>query len=261
LFNKDGGHRPGDKAARTGHRPSRWVNKMELKKMSIKFPKVRGERLIIIALAMILIAEVISTFWNLEKVGADGRFQFQIFLSNSLQMVGSLLLIVSLITTGIRKMRRTWPTFIGIAMLLIGLCLCAIPLLSVQMYKKIGRNLDEIQRPSFDKMEAMMKKSDLPANSRIKLSKMYAHEKYLYEGVIVSYVTETGEQTRYVPSKKDIEFRSLKSTTIKQWNDIGKGLPIVFWTWAGIAVISLSVGALSPIQKTTPNTRSDHDRA
>lgn len=225
------------------------MNKMESKKMSIKFPKVSGERLIIVALAMILIAEAITTFWNLEKVGADRRFQLQIFLSNSLQTVGSLLLIVSLITTGIRKMRRTWPSFMGIAMLLVGLCLCAIPLLSVQMYKKVGRNLEEIQRPNFDKMEAMMKKNDLPAVSRIKLSKMYARDKYLYEGAIVSYLTETGEQTLYVPTKEDIEFKNLKSTTTQQWQEIGKGLPIVFWTWAGIAVISLLVGVLSPIKK------------
>jgi hypothetical protein len=234
---------------------------MELKNMSIKYPKVRGERLIIVALAMILIAEMITTFWHLEKVGADGRFQIQIFLSNSFQMLGSLLLIVSLITTGIRKMRRTWPSFMGITMLIAGLCLCAIPLLSVQMYKKIGRNLEEIQRPHFDKMEAMMKRSDLPAVSRIKLSKMYARDKYLHEGAIVSYLTEAGEQTRYVPTKEDIKFKNLKSTTTQKWQEIGKGLPIVFWTWAGIVVISLLVGVLSPIKKTTPNTRSDHDRA
>jgi hypothetical protein len=234
---------------------------MELKKMNIKFPTVRGERLIIAALAMILVAEGITTFWHLDKVGADGRFQLQIFLSNSLQMFGSLLLIVSLITTGIRKNRNKWPSFTGIAMLLVGLSLCAIPLLSVQMYKKVGKNLEEIQKPNFDKMEAMMKKSDLPLKSRIKLSEMYARDKYLYEGVIVSYLTEAGEQTRYVPTKEDIEFKKLKTTTIQQWKDIGKGLPIVFWTWTGIAAISLLVGALSPIQKTTPNTRSDHDRA
>ena len=250
-----------DAARRPVKAEPRWVNKMELKKMRIIFPKISGERLIIVSLAMILIAQAITAFWSLEKAGADGRFQLQIYLSNSLQMVGSLLLIVSLITTGIRKMRRTWPSFMGLAMLLVGLCMCAIPLLSVQMYKKVGRNLEEIQRPNFDKMEAMMKKRDLPAESRIKLSKMYARDKYLYEGAIVSYLTEAGEQTRYVPTKEDIEFKNLKSTTTQQWQEIGKGLPIVFWSWAGIAVISLLVGVLSPIKKATPNTRSDHDRA
>lgn len=229
--------------------------------MNINFPTVRGERLIIAALAMILVAEGITTIWHLDKVGADGRFQLQIFLSNSLQMLGSLLLIVSLITTGIRKNRHKWPSFVGIAMLLVGLCLCAIPLLSVQMYKKVGKNLEEIQKPNFDKMEAMMKKSDLPLKSRIKLSEMYARDKYLYEGVMVSYLTEAGEQTRYVPTKEDIEFKKLKTTTIQQWKNIGNGLPIVFWTWTGIAAISLLVGALSPIQKKTPNTGIDADAA
>ncbi len=89
---------------------------------------------------------------------------------------------------------------------------------------------------------------------------MYARDKYLYEGVTVYYITENGEQARYVPSKEDIEFRNLQITTKQKWNNFNKRLPIVSWTWFGIAATSLLIGALTPIQKTAPNTGYDHDR-
>lgn len=226
----------------------------------MKFPKVRGERLIIIALSMILLAEVVSTIWNLESAGADRRFQLQFFLSNSLQNVGFLLLIVSLITTAIRKMRREGLSFTGIAMLLVGLVLCAIPLLSVQMYREIDKSFDENRRPNFLKMENMMKKGDLPDKARCLLSKMYAQDKYLYDGVIVTYLTEDGKEIKYVPTKEDIEFNNLNSVTTQRWQKIAEGLPAFFWSWVGITVLSLMVGVLSPI-RTTPSTGSKHGRA
>jgi hypothetical protein len=229
--------------------------------MTINFPKVRGERLIIAALAMILIVEAITTLCHLEKPGADGKFYFWVTLVDSLQSFGSFLLIVSLITTGIRKMRRSRSSFLGIAMLLIGLCLCAIPLLSVQMYKKIRKNIEELPKPHFDQMEAIMKKGDLPLDKRTKLSKMYAHDKYLYEGLTVNYLNDNGEEIRYIPTKEDIEFRNLNTTTIQSMKDISNRIPIITLTWITIPVISLLLGALTPIQKVTPNTRSDHDRA
>jgi hypothetical protein len=232
---------------------------MKIEKMTIKFPKVRGERLIIAALIIILITEAISTFWHLDKLGADEKFHLLIFLVDSLQSFGFFLLVSSLITTGIRKMRSAWSSLKGIAMLLIGLCLCAIPLLSVYMFKQFAREIEELPKPHFDQMEAMMNKG--PLNSRIKLSKMYARDKYLYEGVTVYYITENGEQMRYVPTKEDIEFRNLKITTKQNLNNVNKSLPIVSLTWFGIAAASLLMGALTPIQKTAPNTHSDHNRA
>ncbi len=229
--------------------------------MTIKFPKVRGERLIIAALAMILIAEAITTFCHLEKPGVDGKFHLLVSFVDSISWLGSFLLIVSLITTGIRKMRRSWPSFLGVAMLLIGLCLCAIPLLSVQMYKKISKNIEELPKPHFDKMEAIMKKADLPLDKRIKLSKMYAHDKYLYEGMTVNYITDSGKEARFVPTKEDIEFRNLKTSTMQGLKAISKSIPIITLTWIALPVISVLLGALTPIQKGIPNTRSDHDRA
>ena len=229
--------------------------------MTINFPKVRGERLIIAALAMILIAEAITTFCHLEKSGTDGKFHFLVSFVDSLLWLGSFLMIVSLISTGIRKMRRSWPSFLGVAMLLIGLFLCAIPLLSVQMYMKISKNIEELPKPHFDKMEAIMKKADLPLDKRIKLSKMYAHDKYLYEGVTVKYITDNGEEARFVPTKEDIEFKNLKTSTLKSMKAVSKSIPTVTLTWIAIPVISVLLGALTPIQKGIPNTRSDHDRA
>lgn len=81
--------------------------------MTFNFPKLRGERLIIAALLMILIAECIATFWQLEK------------MRGILETFGFLLLIISLITTGVRATRTKWPSYKGITMTVIGLGLCA----------------------------------------------------------------------------------------------------------------------------------------
>jgi len=229
--------------------------------MTIKFPKLRGERVIIVALLMILIAECITTLWHLEKLGADEKFHLQKYLTDLLNSFGYLLLIVSLIITGIRTMRKKWPSYKGIAMTVIGLCMCAIPLLSIQMYKKIGKNLDELPKPNFEMMKSKLDKGDLPLKSKIFLSKMYAHDKYLYEGVIVDYLSDSDVMTRYVPTKEDIELKKLKTETKEIWDYNNKRLHKVFWEWIAVIVIILLLGVLTPIQKTPPNQRSDHERA
>ena len=91
--------------------------------MTIKFPKLRGERVIIAALLMILIADCITTFWQLEKLGADEKYHLQKYLAELLNSFGYLLLIVSLIITGIRTMRKKWPSYKGIAMTVL-VCAC-----------------------------------------------------------------------------------------------------------------------------------------
>ncbi|MCM0082225.1 hypothetical protein L4X63_11550 [Geomonas sp. Red32] len=224
--------------------------------MAIKFPKVRGERLIIAALAMILVAEAITTFCHLD----DGKVHFGGSSVESLSLFGSFLLIVSLITTGIRKMRRDWPSYSGITMLLIGLLLCAIPLYSINMYKNISKNIEDISKPHFYKMESIMKEADLPLDKRIKLSQIYAKDKYFYEGVIVSYLTDNGKEARFVPTKEDVELRNLKNSTLQSIKNVNKSIPSVTFTWIAIPVISGLLGALTPIRNGKTNTRSDQDR-
>jgi hypothetical protein len=244
---------------------------MELTKMKMKFPKLRGERLVIVALVMILVAELISNFWSLEYPGANTansvqkfiaqKSSFQNVLVDRLELFGYSLLVISLISTGIRQIRNKWTSFKGIAMTIIGVCFCLYHLLSIQAYTKIGKTLDELPRPNFEIMKSQLNNEKLPLKTKVKLSKMYAHDKFFHEGIIVEYLSDSGEMNRYVPTKEDLEFRKVQSDAREIWAYNNKRLPIVFRWWVAVAVTSLLLGVLTPIRMTAPNQGSDHERA
>jgi len=244
---------------------------MELTKMKMKFPKLRGERLVIVALLMILAAELISNIWPLEYPGANSansvqkfiaqKSSFQNVLVDRLELFGYFLLVISLISTGIREIRNKWKSFKGITMTIIGVCFCLYHLISIQAYTKIGKTLDELPKPNFEILKSQLNNEKLPLKTKVKLSKMYAHDKFFNEGIIVEYLSDNGEMNRYVPTKEDLEFRKVQSDARDIWDYNNKRLPIVFRLWVAVAVISLLLGVFTPIRMTAPNQGPDRDRA
>lgn len=221
--------------------------------MNLKLPKIRGERFVIAALLMILVAEVFSTFWHLEKLRADDKFHMQCYLAESLELLGFFLLVISLISSGIRKLRVEWKSLKGISMTIIGIGFCLFQLFTIHSYQQIGMTLEELPKPNFEMMKSKLENGNLPLKSRTVLSRMYAHDKFLYEDQIVSYIADNGEKVLYVPTKQDLEFKKLKADVRRIWARNNQNLPVLFRWWIAVAVISLCLGIFTPIKKTAHN--------
>lgn len=172
---------------------------MESTRMKMRFFRIRGERIIIAALIMILAAEFGKTIWPLATTDSESANAVRNFIAqknspknmliDALGLYGYFLLTISLIATGIRCLRKKWTSIKGIAMVLIGLCLCLYHLAEIETYKSIGKGLDDIKQPNLEIIKFRAEQENLPINTRSKLSKMYAHDKYLHEGKIVKYTS------------------------------------------------------------------------
>lgn len=240
--------------------------------MKRTFSKIRGERIIIAALMMILTAEFFKTIWPLdaldfETTNAGHKFIAQ---SNSIQntlisllgLSGIYLLVISLISTGIRLLRNKWLNLKGIAMTMIGLLICLYNLLSIQAHMKIGKGLDNISRPNYEiiKFRLEQEKLNLPLKARSKFTKMYASDKYIHEGKIVSYLSESGEIKSYEPTNKEIKTRNSINNAREIWDYNNKTLPILLNMWIAVSIVSLVLGAFTPIRRATPNKEDAPDQ-
>jgi hypothetical protein len=244
---------------------------MESTRMEMRILRIRGERIIIAALIVILAAEVSKTIWPLATTDSETANAVRNFIAqknspknmliDALDLYGYFLLTISLIATGIRCLRKKWTSIKGIAMVLIGLCLCLYHLAEIEIYKSIGKGLDDIKRPNFEIIKFRAEQESLPLNTRSKLSKMYAHEKYLHEGKIVEYTSETGESKAYEPTNDDIKFRNVANNAREIWDINNRRLPRLFQWWVAVGIVGFVFGIFTPIRKVAPNTRSDHDRA
>jgi len=243
---------------------------MESTKMEMGIFRVRGERIIIAALIMILAAEFGKTIWPLAATDSESANAIRNYIAqksspknmlvDALDLFGYFLLTISLIATGIRCLRKKWTSIKGIAMVLIGLWLCLYHLAEIEAYKSMGKGLYDIKRPNFEIIKFRVEQENIPLNTRSRWSKMYAHEKYLHEGKIVGYTSETGESKNYEPTNDDIKFRNVANNAREIWDINNRKLPRLFQWWIAAGIVSLVLG-FTPIRKAAPNTRSDHDRA
>lgn len=239
--------------------------------MTIKLPKVRGERVIIAALAMILAVEIGKAVWPMTATDSESADAIRNYIAQKSSPVNMLidkmdlysyfLLTMSLIATGIRCLRNKWSSIKGILLTIIGLGICLFHLAEIEAYKRIGKTFDDIRPPTYEIIKFRVEQENMPLIAKSKWSKMYAHDKYLYEGKKVEFYSETGERKIYEPTPNDNKFRNVMNNSREIWDFNNRSLPTLFKWWIAIGLADLALGVFTPITKAVPNTRSDHDRA
>lgn len=239
--------------------------------MTIKFPKVRGERIIIAALVMILAAEIGKAVWPMGATDSESADAIRNYVAqksslgnmliDKVELYGYFLLTMSLIATGMRCIRNKWSSIKGILLTIIGLGICLFHLAEIEAYKSIGKTLDDIRPPNYEIIKFRVEQENMPQIAKSKWSKMYAHNKYLYEGKQVEFYSETGEIKIYEPTADDNKFRNATNNAREIWAYNNQWLPMLFKWWVVVGLVGLSFGVFTPITKAAPNTRSDHDRA
>jgi len=233
--------------------------------------RMRGEKIIIAALLMILAAEVGKAVWPMTAIDSESADAIRNFIAqknspknmliDALDLFGFFLLTISLITTGLRCVRGKWKSIKGIALTIIGLGIFVYHIAEIQFYKSIGTGLDDIKRPNYEIAKSRVEQENLPLNVRSKISKVYAQDKYLHDGKIVDYISETGERKFFEPTANDIKLRNAQNNAREIWAYNNRKLPKLFQWWVAVGIISLVLGVFTPIRKVAPNSRSDHDRA
>lgn len=239
--------------------------------MTIKLPKVRGERIIIAALVMILAAKIGKAFWPIATTDPESADAIRNYVAqksslgnmliDKVELYGYFLLTLSLIATGLRCVRNKWSSIKGILLTIFGLGICLYHLAEIEAYKRIGKTLDDIRPPNYEIIKFRVEQENMPLIAKSKLSKMYAHNKYLYEGQRVEFYSETGESKIYEPTPDDNKFRNATNNAREIWAYNNQWLPALFKWWVAVGLVGLALGIFTPITKAAPNTRSDHDRA
>jgi len=227
--------------------------------------RVSGEKIIIAALLMILAAEIGKAVWPMAATDSESADAIRMFLAqksslkykliDSVNLFGFFLLTMSLIATGIRRVRSKWTSIKGIALTIIGLGILLYHVAEIESYKSIGKSLDEIARPNFELLKFRAEQENLPLKARSMLSRMYASDKFLHEGKVVEYISETGVSKKYEPTADDVKFRNVQSNAREIWDYNNKLLPKLYQLWVAVGVISLALGVFSPIRKAPPNMR------
>lgn len=233
--------------------------------------KIREERIIIAALLMILAAEIGKAVWPIAATNSESadairnyfaeKSSIKHMLIDSIDLFGLFLLTMSLIVTGILRLRSKWTNIKGMALTIIGLVILLYHVAEIESYRSIGKTLDNLKRPNFELIKFRAEQENLPLKARSMLTRMYAHDKYLYEGKIVEYVSDSGGTKKYEPTADDVKFRNVQNNSREIWDYNNKRLPKLLQWWIAIGFISLVLGVITPIRKPAPNMRSDRDRA
>jgi len=222
--------------------------------------RVRGEKIIIVALIMILAAEIGKTLWPMVATDSESADAIRNYIAqknttknlliDSVGLYGFFLLTISLISTGIRRVRCKWTNIKGITLVIIGLGVLCYHIVEIESYKAIGKTLDDLKPPNWEYIKIKSEQQSLPLNRRSKLSKMYARDKYMHEGKIVEYISETGVSNKYVPTAEDIKFRNLQNNLREIWAYNNRRLPRLLYWWVAIGIAGILLGVFTPIRKT-----------
>jgi hypothetical protein len=234
-------------------------SKMDLLKMKKVSLGLRGEKIIIVSLLMILASEIGKVIWPMAATDSESANAIKQYLleKNSLknilidkvELYGYFLLTMSLLASGIRCLRNKWSSVKGILLTIVGLAICLFHLAQIEAYKEIGRTLDAIRPPNYEIIKFRVEQENLPLVARSKWSKMYAKDKYLHEGKEVEYYSESGESKIYEPTADDIKFRDVTKNAKDIWACNNQSLPTLFKWWVAVGLVSFALGVFTPIAK------------
>lgn len=221
--------------------------------------KCKGEWFIVAGILMVVIASIVAIFGTIPEPttsyfeaweGYKAQKQALHFkLFEFFEGLGFLIIVFSSITTGIRSIRRRGISVKSIVLIMVGLSICLFNFYTLYISYGIGKSIDAVLKPKLEIMQQAINKPDLPLSSKSKLSKQYARDRYLYEGIKEQYFSETGKALLYEPTKEDLEFRDNKLRAKQMWDDNKKTLPFKLSYWIVVTISGCLLGLLTPIQK------------
>lgn len=163
--------------------------------------------------------------------------------------LGLAILATSLITISIRSLRQRVHIIKSVLFLVAGLGISAFTLTT----SYTAMTLDfSIAKPHPDILKRNMESHNYDLKTKSKVSRMYASMKYRYEGEIVDFLSEAGQNMRYQPTREEVEFRDNE----KRFNETMKTVQTLarknFYCWLAMTVCSAFAGFLTPIRRSTP---------
>jgi len=221
--------------------------------------RIRGEKIIIVALIMILAAEIGKNLWPAAAIDSESADAIRNYITqknsakslfiDSVGLYGFFLLTISLISTGIRRVRCKWTNIKGIALVILGLGVLCYHIVEIKSYMAIGKTLDDINTPNYKYIKLKLEQRNLSLKVRSKLSQMYARDKYRHEGKIVECISETGGSSRYEPTVDDIKSRNLQNNAKEIWDYNNRRLPRLLYWWVAIGILGVILGVFAPVRK------------
>jgi hypothetical protein len=232
---------------------------MAISQMKPTLPKYKGEWFIIAGLLIVIIASICKSFYPItepstitfetwEKYKAQQQ-AWPFILFDYMESFGFLVLVISSLITGIRSFRKKGISVKAAAFIIIGLGICLINLYTIYISHGISTSVSNLPKPNMELMRLTLSKPELPLTEKSKLSKQYARDRYLYDGIKEQYFTETGKTLIYEPTKDDDKFRESQLLAKKMWENNQKRMPYTLSYWLIVTIAGLLLGVLTPIQK------------
>jgi hypothetical protein len=225
----------------------------------MKLVRRKSEWFIFAGFAMIIIAAVAEGFLPKlpDKVVTlsdwrnhlELKHTWQYLVVGQIAWAGSVILAMSLVIIGLRLLRKKLQKLMAILFLVAGLGICAFYLTTLYFTMTFDYT---IPKPNIELLRQNIESHNYDAKLKSKLSKMYAKDKYTYEGKTVGYLSETGEKILYQPSKDDISFREQDVLVKEIWSENRKQSRPNFYCWIAITMISLLLGIFTPVEKKHP---------
>ncbi|GLI38364.1 hypothetical protein GHYDROH2_18650 [Geobacter hydrogenophilus] len=219
----------------------------------------KSEWVIFAGFAMIIIAAVAEGFLpklpdKIVTLSDWRKFQelkhtWQYLVVGQISWSGNVVFAMSLVIIGLRLLRKKLRKLFAILYLVAGLGICAFYL--VTLYFTMTFNYT-IPKPNAELLRQNIESHNYDVKLKSKLSKMYARDKYTYEGKTVEYFTETGDKLLYQPTKEDQEFREQDVLVNEIWRENRKRSRPNFYCWIAITMISLLLGIFTPVEKKHP---------
>jgi hypothetical protein len=225
----------------------------------MKLVSRKSEWFIFAGFAMVIVASVAHAFLpNIDnnfktlieyRKYLEMKHAWQYLLVGQLNAIGTVVLAASLLIIGLRLIRINLIKVKATLFLVAGLGICAFAL--TVSYKAM--NFDySIPNPNPEILKRNIESHNYDTKLKSKLSRMYASDKYKYEGKTVEYFSETGVNLQYQPSKDDLEFRERDVLAKEMWSDIQRRSRRNFYTWCGITIVSVMLGFFTPVRKKHP---------
>lgn len=221
--------------------------------------KYKCEWFILAGILIAIVASICKDFWPITEPSAitlhtwerhraqQQVWQFRLF--DLVESFGVLVIVLSSLISGIRSFRKRGISAKAIAFTIIGLSICLINFYPLYVSHKISTSASNLPKPNMELMRQALNKPDLSLSYKSKLSKQYARDRYLYDGIKEQYFTETGNSLIYEPTKEDEKFIESQSLARKMWDENKKRMPYTLYYWLIVTISGLLLGLLTPIQK------------
>ena len=190
---------------------------------------------------------------NFDNLSKQELFPFWIF--SIIRDVGLIILMSTMIVSGLRTCRIKGIKSKGLILLSIGLLFnIGLTIFSVYIYtnaKYISENLFENTDKAIKIILKKLEEKDLSKENRVSLNNMLAKEYYAQQGKLVNVTGLDGKQKVYEPTHEDIEFKQKFDTGKKQMEWLMTSFYRSIFLWSIVLIISILFGCFTPIKTET----------